>query len=81
MAQRGFILDTTDLIPDRPLDPDARYGYLLAQNGLPSKLEGRGDFLTQATKGALNYLAMNEKGFFLMVEGSQIDWEGHHSNY
>ncbi|MCB9224914.1 MAG: alkaline phosphatase [Crocinitomicaceae bacterium] len=80
MLQRGFILDTTDLIPDGMIDPDKRYGYLLSPGGLPSKLEGRGDFLTEATKGALDYLSLNERGFFLMVEGSQIDWEGHGTN-
>ena len=42
--------------------------------------EGRGDFLPNATKLALEYLSKNEEGFFLMVEGSQIDWGGHDKN-
>jgi len=37
----------------------------------------RGDMLPVATKTALNILDNNDKGFFLMVEGSQIDWGGH----
>lgn len=37
----------------------------------------RKDMLPVATKTALNILDNNEKGFFLMVEGSQIDWGGH----
>ncbi len=37
----------------------------------------RGDMLPVATKTAINILSNNEKGFFLMVEGSQIDWGGH----
>ena len=57
-----------------------KYGYLLADNGLPSKLEGRDDFLTDATIAALSYLSTSKDGFFLMVEGSQIDWEGHAAN-
>jgi alkaline phosphatase len=36
--------------------------------------------LPVATKTALNILANNKKGFFLMVEGSQIDWGGHDNN-
>ncbi len=40
----------------------------------------RGDMLPDATKTALNILSKNEKGFFLMVEGSQIDWGGHENN-
>ncbi len=37
----------------------------------------RGDMLPDATQTAINILSKNEKGFFLMVEGSQIDWAGH----
>lgn len=39
--------------------------------------EGRGDELSRSTKKALELLQQNKKGFFLMVEGSQIDWGGH----
>jgi alkaline phosphatase len=38
---------------------------------------GRGDMLQKATKTALNILGKNKDGFFLMIEGSQIDWGGH----
>lgn len=37
----------------------------------------RKDMLQTATQTALNVLSQNKKGFFLMVEGSQIDWGGH----
>lgn len=37
----------------------------------------RGDMLPVATQTAINILSQNKKGFFLMVEGSQIDWGGH----
>ena len=33
--------------------------------------------LPVATKTAVRVLNENKKGFFLMVEGSQIDWGGH----
>ncbi|WP_337043705.1 alkaline phosphatase [Emticicia sp. 17c] len=39
--------------------------------------EGRGNQLLKSTETALNILKQNKKGFFLMVEGSQIDWGGH----
>ncbi|MDH5598747.1 MAG: alkaline phosphatase, partial [Cyclobacteriaceae bacterium] len=55
----------------------SRYAYFLAPDGMPRMLDGRGDFLPDATNQALKYLSQNEKGFFLMVEGSQIDWGGH----
>lgn len=47
-------------------------------DGEPPKVsEGRGDQLLQSTQTALEILKQNRKGFFLMVEGSQIDWGGH----
>ncbi len=50
---------------------------LVADNHPPSMLDGRGDMLPQATLAALNILKRNPEGFFMMVEGAQIDWEGH----
>ena len=43
----------------------------------PPYLQGRNDMLPEATRTALNILSKNRDGFFLMVEGSQIDWGGH----
>jgi alkaline phosphatase len=40
----------------------------------------RGTMLPDATEAAINILHQNKKGFFLMVEGSQIDWGGHDNN-
>ena len=42
-----------------------------------AKASVRGDILPQNSKLAIELLAKNKKGFFLMVEGSQIDWGGH----
>jgi alkaline phosphatase len=44
---------------------------------MPKMQEGRGDFLPQATQMAIDHLSQDKDGFFLMVEGSQIDWGGH----
>ena len=44
----------------------------------PKKVnEGRGNELEKTTEKALEILSKNKKGFFLLVEGSQIDWGGH----
>ncbi|MEO9532732.1 MAG: alkaline phosphatase [Crocinitomicaceae bacterium] len=80
LIKKGFVMDTTGLNPNAKLARSKRYGYLLAPNGLKSKLDGRDDFLTDATTLALSYLSKSDYGFFLMVEGSQIDWEGHAHN-
>lgn len=36
--------------------------------------------LPRSTETALNILDQNKKGFFIMIEGSQIDWGGHANN-
>ncbi|MFB6319320.1 alkaline phosphatase [Saccharicrinis sp. FJH54] len=40
----------------------------------------RGDMLPKAAETAIHILNTNRKGFFLMIEGSQIDWGGHANN-
>lgn len=74
MRAKGYEV-ITDKLPKKPSEKNEI--ILLAENGMPKMSEGRGDFLPNATKLALEKLSKNEKGFFLMVEGSQIDWGGH----
>lgn len=59
------------------MKPGQKVTALLAEDQLPKMSEGRGDFSVQSVKKALDLLNVNKKGFFLMVEGSQIDWGGH----
>nr|WP_315157840.1 alkaline phosphatase [uncultured Flavobacterium sp.] len=63
-----------------PFDPSKKNGYLLADEGIPSKIEGRKAYLQEATQLSLDYLDAQKKPFFLMVEGSYIDWGGHDKN-
>ncbi len=42
--------------------------------------KGRGDMLRQSTIKAIETLKKEKNGFFLMIEGSQIDWAGHDNN-
>ena len=76
LAQYGFTVDTAQLQKPANLSMEQKYGFLLAADGMPKMQEGRGDFLPEATQIAIDYLSQDEDGFFLMVEGSQIDWEG-----
>lgn len=46
----------------------------------PKMSDGRGEMLPVAVEKALDILSKNNDGFFLMVEGSQIDWGGHDNN-
>jgi alkaline phosphatase len=56
---------------------DGRLAALVAPNHPPKYSEDRGDLLPDGTQLALELLNRNGDGFFLMVEGSQIDWGGH----
>lgn len=51
-----------------------------AEEHNPKISEGRGNMLTIATQKAIDILSKNENGFFLMVEGSHIDWGGHNND-
>ncbi len=51
---------------------------LFSPGGLPS--ENRIPSLSEMTSKAVENLSSKENGFFLMVEGSQIDWGGHANN-
>lgn len=50
---------------------------LLADEHMPSMIKGRGNMLSDATELALKMLKRNKKGFFIMIEGSMIDWAAH----
>jgi len=76
-TEKGFTIDTTSLPAPGSLNGDQKYGFLPQSGSMPSMIEGRGDFLPEATMLAISHLSQNQEGFFLMVEGSQIDWAGH----
>ena len=73
---KGFTVDTTKLAK-KGMSINNKYAFLLGQDFMPKMEDGRGDFLPKATNLALDHLSQDPKGFFLMVEGSQIDWGGH----
>lgn len=51
---------------------------LFSTSGMPS--EERTPTLEEMSSKAISILSENENGFFLMIEGSQIDWGGHENN-
>ncbi|MEM9987191.1 MAG: alkaline phosphatase, partial [Bacteroidota bacterium] len=60
--------------------PSLNLAYFTAETKPDRKVEGR-NYLPDAATFALDFLkSRGSKGFFLMVEGSQIDWGGHENN-
>lgn len=59
---------------------DGKIAGLLYPKHPPSYDKGRDDFLEIASMKAIELLDKNQEGFFLMIEGSQIDWAGHDNN-
>jgi len=81
-------LNLLDSLKDRGYTVALELSDVLAANGdriagftapghNPAINDGRGDMLPKATKKAVDMLSAKNQGFFLMVEGSQIDWGGH----
>jgi alkaline phosphatase len=75
LAERGYqLIYTPDSIK---LAKGAKIAGLVYQEHGPKYSEGRGEMLTNASLKAIETLNKDSDGFFLMIEGSQIDWGGH----
>ncbi len=69
-----------DNITDAEKVLSGKLAALTAPDHLPSVNNGRGDMLPRATAASIRLLSQDPDGFFLMVEGSQIDWGGHNND-
>ncbi|MEX1137255.1 MAG: alkaline phosphatase [Balneolales bacterium] len=67
------------------IDDEDDLGQISGQDKVIAFLEGdalqvypdRGEQMSKLTHAALDQLSQNPEGFFMMIEGSQIDWAGH----
>ncbi len=67
-------------LKDIDIDNTKKFAYLTSDADPLPVAQGR-DYLPLASKKAVNFLDNQEdKPFFLMIEGSQIDWGGHANN-
>ena len=81
MADKGFsVAYTMDDLFDLNFEKVENLVALLA-HGAINKEKNPELNLSEMTNVAINILSKNENGFFLMVEGSQIDWESHDNEY
>ena len=53
---------------------------LLAKGQMPEATKGRSGMLAEMTRKAIETLSRDKDGFFMMVEGSMIDWGAHAKN-
>lgn len=75
IAHAGGTTTAYDGTPDTwPADPDVadKVGQNLDAKEIPT--------LSAMSLGAINVLSQNENGFFLMIEGGNIDWAAHGNN-
>jgi alkaline phosphatase len=79
LQNKGYQI-ITDTISTVVKSDKTKIAALLANDGMPKYSEGRGDMLMLGSQKAVEVLNKNKKGFFLMIEGSQIDWAGHDNN-
>ena len=66
-----------DGLENLDVNEEGKFAVFTAEKHNPEMLNGRGDMLPVSTEKAIKILSKNKKGFFLMVEGSMIDWGGH----
>lgn len=55
-------------------------GFMAEKDPLPVNKGRDTSFLKDASMHAIKLLQPNKNGFFLMIEGSQIDWGGHNND-
>lgn len=82
LRKKGYFISdfVTDELATLELPTDKNVGYFTANDNPLPAYQGR-DYIGIAAEKAINYLDQkNDEGFFLMVEGSQIDWGGHANN-
>lgn len=64
---------------DLQKEENGKIACVLAKEDMPAAPE-RGNDIVIGTAEVIRLLEKNPKGFFMMIEGSQIDWAGHGNN-
>jgi alkaline phosphatase len=79
LRDRGYgVIDSMDEAEGNTYD---KLVCLISRTQPVSLIDGRRkDFLPRGTAKAIEVLDHNPNGFFLMIEGSQIDWGGHEND-
>lgn len=77
LKAKGYVIRRGESFKKLPLDGSAPFMLFTSEYEPPTASGGR-RYLPGAALTACEYLQKrSDKGFFLMIEGSQIDWAGH----
>ncbi len=77
LRSRGYVVRNGTTFKNLPLDGSAPFMLLTHEKEPPTASAGR-NYLPKAVRNASSFLSKrSKKGFFLLVEGSQIDWACH----
>ncbi len=79
LKEKGY--DVVYNIEDLKKSGSQKIAGLLAEEHMPTVMEGREGMLAQMTAKAIETLSRDKDGFFLMVEGSMIDFGGHAKDF
>tara|TARA_B110000285_G_scaffold232828_1_gene304933 strand:+ start:381 stop:1454 length:1074 start_codon:yes stop_codon:yes gene_type:complete len=83
LRENGYYVSdfVTETLEDVEIPMDKNFAYFTANDNPLPAYQGR-DYIGVAARKAISYLDQKsaDKGFFLMIEGSQIDWGGHANN-
>lgn len=79
LKEMGY--DVVFSIDDMKKSSSSKLVALLAKEHMPRVSEGRQGMLPQMVKKAIEVLSRDKDGFFLMVEGSMIDWGAHAKDF
>ena len=73
--------DVVYTLDDLKKSGSGKIAGLLAKEHMPPASSGRAGYLAEMTGKAIETLSRDEDGFFLMVEGSMIDWGAHAKDF
>lgn len=77
---RQMSYDVVFTLDDLKKSKSDKIAGLLAKEHMPTSIGGRKGILPEMVRKAIEVLSRDKDGFFMMVEGSMIDWAAHAKN-
>lgn len=83
LVRKGYVVSDYFNNTIKQMNPDPRWNFaFFTADQQPIQANAGRSYLPYACKKAVNFLPnRSEEGFFLLIEGSQIDWAGHSNDF